>query len=64
MATREEVREWGYGRYEGWLTGEIRGDRKARGLDAGEGEWDVWRDGCEDAEVLGEGGVGKGEYVF
>lgn len=48
----EELAEWGYGDYEGLLTGEIRELRRGRGLD-GEGEWDIWRDGCE-----------GGEYVF
>lgn len=58
VATREEIREWQYGRYEGWLTRDIRRDRKERGLDQ-EREWDVWRDGCEDGE--GEGEIAKGE---
>lgn len=53
LATREEIREWQYGRYEGWLTKDIRKDRKERGLDS-ESEWDVWRDGCEDGETKGE----------
>ncbi|KAF8475837.1 putative phosphoglycerate mutase [Kalaharituber pfeilii] len=57
VATREEIAEWGYGRYEGWLANEIRADRKKRGLDT-ESEWDVWKDGCEDGE--GEDGL-KGE---
>ena len=58
VATSEEIREWQYGRYEGWLTREIKKDRKERGLDQ-EKEWDVWRDGCEDGE--GEGEMAKGE---
>ena len=61
VTTREEIREWQYGRYEGWLTREIRRDRKERGLDQ-EREWDVWRDGCEDGEEEGE--MAKGEYVL
>ena len=46
----EDIAEWGYGDYEGLLTGEIRALRKERGLD-GEREWDIWRDGA--------GGVGS-----
>jgi sedoheptulose-bisphosphatase len=48
--TREEVREWGYGDYEGLLTQEILQGRRERGLDK-EKMWDMWRDGVE-----GEGG--------
>ena len=42
----EDVAEWGYGDYEGLLTGEIRELRKSRGLDK-EAQWDIWRDGTE-----------------
>ena len=45
----EEIAEWGYGKYEGLLVGDIKKGRKERGLD-GEREWDIWRDGCEDGE--------------
>jgi sedoheptulose-bisphosphatase len=45
----EDIREWGYGDYEGKLTKEIRALRKERGLDK-EKEWDIWRDGCEGGE--------------
>ena len=58
VATREEIREWQYGRYEGWLTKDIKRDRKGRGLDK-DREWDVWRDGCEDGDEDGE--MAKGE---
>lgn len=46
----EDMAEWGYGDYEGLLTGEIRALRRERGLDVERG-WEIWRDGCE-----GEGG--------
>ena len=42
----EDVREWDYGDYEGLTSGEIRARRKERG----EGEWDLWRDGCPGGE--------------
>lgn len=45
----EDITEWDYGDYEGWLVENIRADRKARGLDA-EREWNIWRDGCEGGE--------------
>ena len=48
----KDIAEWDYGDYEGLKAGEIRNMRKERGLDR-EGEWDIWRDGCE-----------GGEYVF
>jgi probable phosphoglycerate mutase len=44
--TTEDIAEWGYGDYEGLLTGQIRDLRRQRGLDS-EGQWDIWRDGCE-----------------
>jgi sedoheptulose-bisphosphatase len=50
VETREEVREWGYGDYEGLLTSEIREKRREKGLNR-ERKWDMWRDGVE-----GEGG--------
>ena len=49
VRTTEEIAEWNYGRYEGLVTGEIRERRRGMGFDA-EGEWDIWRDGCEDGE--------------
>ena len=51
MSTTAALAEWDYGIYEGLLTGEIRKGRKTRGLDGeAEGEWDIWRHGCEDGE--------------
>lgn len=44
----EDIAEWGYGDYEGLLTGEIRALRKERGHDT-DRPWDIWRDGCEGA---------------
>lgn len=49
LFTTEALAEWEYGLYEGLVTREIREGRRARGLDAG-GEWDIWRDGCEEGE--------------
>lgn len=49
VSTTGELAEWDYGLYEGLVTGEIREGRKARGLD-GDGEWDIWRQGCEGGE--------------
>ncbi|KAK8166315.1 phosphoglycerate mutase family protein [Phyllosticta citrichinensis] len=48
--TTPRLAEWDYGAYEGLLTKEIRARRAARGLDAPERPWDIWRDGCEDGE--------------
>jgi len=45
--------EWDYGLYEGMVTKEIRALRREHGLD-GEGEWDIWRDGCEEGEMPGQ----------
>lgn len=45
----EAIREWEYGDYEGVTSKEIQARRK----ESGEGEWDIWRDGCP-----------GGEYVF
>jgi broad specificity phosphatase PhoE len=45
----EDITEWDHGMYEGWLGSEIRASRKERGLDI-DGEWSIWRDGCEDGE--------------
>ncbi|GIZ38892.1 hypothetical protein CKM354_000229100 [Cercospora kikuchii] len=44
----EAVREWDYGDYEGVTSKEIRERRKKEGL--GNGEWDIWRDGCPGGE--------------
>ncbi len=43
----EDIAEWDYGDYEGFLTKEIRARRKEKGLDR---EWDIWVDGCEGGE--------------
>ena len=45
----EAVREWDYGEYEGITSEEIRKGREERG----EGEWDIWRDGCPGGEYVG-----------
>lgn len=42
----EAVREWDYGDYEGVTSQEIRERREKNG----EGEWDIWRDGCPGGE--------------
>ncbi|CAK3983435.1 phosphoglycerate mutase [Lecanosticta acicola] len=42
----ERCREWDYGDYEGVTSQEIRELRRQRG----EGEWDIWRDGCPGGE--------------
>ena len=43
----EDLAEWGYGDYEGLVTGEIReGEEGEEGLGRGKGGWDIWRDGC------------------
>ncbi|KZF19591.1 putative phosphoglycerate mutase [Xylona heveae TC161] len=44
-----DISEWGYGKYEGLFSHEIRQGRKERGLDK-ERPWDIWIDGCEDGE--------------
>ncbi|KAI5847941.1 histidine phosphatase superfamily [Morchella snyderi] len=53
VRSTEDVAEWRYGRYEGWVPARIREDRRARGLDA-ERPFDIWRDGCEDGESAAE----------
>ncbi|KFY07375.1 hypothetical protein V492_07199 [Pseudogymnoascus sp. VKM F-4246] len=45
----EDIREWEYGAYEGVTPSNIRKLRKEKGLDT-ERPWDIWHDGCEDAE--------------
>lgn len=47
VETTESLAEWAYGLYEGLLPGEIRQGRRERGL---EGDWNIWRDGCEGGE--------------
>ncbi|KAI7345316.1 phosphoglycerate mutase-like protein [Hortaea werneckii] len=42
----EAVREWDYGDYEGVTSQEIRERREEKG----QGEWDIWRDGCPGGE--------------
>jgi len=43
---RDEVREWDYGDYEGLTSKTIQEQREERG----EGDWDIWRDGCPGGE--------------
>ncbi|KAE9362626.1 putative phosphoglycerate mutase [Stipitochalara longipes BDJ] len=45
----EELAEWDYGNYEGWVVADIRKRRREQGLD-GEREWNIWRDGCDGGE--------------
>ena len=47
----ENIAEWDYGKYEGLKEDEIRGLRKREGLDHAR-EWDIWRDGCEEGELV------------
>lgn len=42
----ESIREWDYGEYEGVTSKEIAEQRRQKG----EGEWDIWRDGCPGGE--------------
>ena len=42
--TREEVREWDYGAYEGITSSDIGAERARAGME----KWDIWRDGCPD----------------
>jgi len=42
------IREWDYGDYEGLTSQTIREQRKA----SGEGDWDIWRDGCPGGEYV------------
>nr|OQO19747.1 hypothetical protein B0A51_12960 [Rachicladosporium sp. CCFEE 5018] len=46
VEVREEIREWEYGDYEGVTSKEIQEQRSSKG----EGEWDIWRDGCPGGE--------------
>jgi probable phosphoglycerate mutase len=45
---REELREWGYGDYEGFTTAEIQRERPG---------WSLWRDGCPNGEMAAEVGA-------
>lgn len=49
VTTTDKLAEWDYGAYEGLSTKEIRALRKEHGLDR-DGEWNIWRDGCEEGE--------------
>lgn len=40
------MREWDYGNYEGLTSKTIREQR----ADNGQGDWDIWRDGCPGGE--------------
>ncbi|KAK4507998.1 hypothetical protein PRZ48_001733 [Zasmidium cellare] len=42
----DRIAEWDYGDYEGVTSKEIRERRREKG----EGEWDIWRDGCPGGE--------------
>lgn len=42
----DRIAEWDYGDYEGVTSKEIKKQREERG----EGEWDIWRDGCPGGE--------------
>lgn len=42
----ERAREWDYGDYEGVTSKEIKERRKQ----SGEGDWDIWKDGCPGGE--------------
>ena len=42
----DQIREWDYGDYEGVTSKEIAKRREEKG----EGEWDIWRDGCPGGE--------------
>lgn len=44
----EAVREWDYGEYEGLTSKQIREMRREKG----EGEWEIWRDGCPGGEYV------------
>ena len=46
VETRDDIREWDYGKYEGLLKKEIQAEREKEG----KGEWLIWRDGCPDGE--------------
>lgn len=48
MEVTEAVREWDYGEYEGLTSKQIREMRREKG----EGEWDIWRDGCPGGEYV------------
>jgi broad specificity phosphatase PhoE len=51
VTTTEKLTEWNYGQYEGLLTDQIRTLRRDHGLDQ-ERPWDIWKDGCEDGELV------------
>ena len=44
----DDIREWDYGDYEGLTSKQIREQRRERG----QGEWDIWRDGCPGGEYV------------
>lgn len=50
----DDLREWGYGDYEGLLTSEILALRKQRGLDQNGEVWNIWEYGCENGESYEE----------
>jgi broad specificity phosphatase PhoE len=52
--TRDELREWDYGGYEGRTTAEIRAERPG---------WSLWRDGVPSGETLAEVGARADELL-
>jgi broad specificity phosphatase PhoE len=52
--TRDDLREWDYGVYEGLTTAEIQGQRPG---------WSLWRDGCPNGEIAAEVGA-RAEHVI
>ena len=44
----DDIREWGYGDYEGKTSKQIREERERDG----QGKWDIWRDGCPGGEYV------------
>ena len=51
VTSTENIAEWDYGDYEGLVVREIRARRKDKDLDR-EGEWNIWKDGCEGGEYV------------
>lgn len=54
MQVTDAIREWDYGDYEGLTSAQIREQRRAAAgggqQGGGDGEWDIWRDGCPGGE--------------
>jgi probable phosphoglycerate mutase len=49
VTVTEDIAEWDYGEYEGLLIGQIKEQRRKKGLDIGS-SYNIWRDGCEGGE--------------